>query len=209
MPFVLKIEAFEIEGADRAKSNLEAAGFQFSYTRSYQIRVVMRFIAMFQTVRFLIVLFVLLCSVHAGLAQSQEGQPFPEFELQRFDGGPFSSQEFSGRVTIVNFWATWCAPCRVEIPWFTEFKKQYADRGFEIIGVTLDGESTEAVEGFVRDLKINYPILTADEEIVEAIGGLIGVSTTFILDGDGRVALRHVGLANKKQLLEKIEDLLK
>lgn len=157
----------------------------------------------------LIALILWLASPPLVLSQSEEGQRFPAFELLRSDGTTFSSEAFAGKVTIVNFWATWCAPCRVEVPWFTEFKQEYGAQGFEIVGVTLDGDNAEAVDGFIRDLEINYPILTADEAILEAIGGIIGVPTTFILDRDGNVALKHIGLANRKQLVEKIEALVR
>ena len=141
-------------------------------------------------------------------AQAQEGQPFPAFELPSSQEGVVSSDQFEGKVRVINFWATWCAPCRVEIPWFREFKKQFGSRGFEVVGITLDGDNSESIAKFIRDLEINYPIVLSNQKILDDIGGIIGVPTTFILDREGRVALKHVGLASREQLLAKIEELL-
>ena len=96
----------------------------------------------------------------------------------------------------------------MEIPWFIEFKRQYEDLGFEVVGVTLDGENSEGIARFIRDLEINYPIVLSNEKILKEIGGIIGVPTTFILDRRGWVAMKHVGLASREQLLAKIEELL-
>ncbi len=160
------------------------------------------------TVSLLLLLGAVLLSPALVKAQAQEGQPFPAFELLNSQGGVVSSDQFDGKVRLINFWATWCPPCRVEIPWFREFKRQYEDLGFEVVGVTLDGDNSEGIARFIRDLEINYPIVLSNEKILRDIGGIIGVPTTFILDRRSQVALKHVGLASREQLLAKIEELL-
>ncbi len=160
------------------------------------------------TVSLLLLLAPVLQSPELVQAQAQEGQPFPAFELPSSQGSVVSSDQFDGEVRLINFWATWCPPCRVEIPWFIEFKRQYEDLGFEVVGVTLDGENSEGIARFIRDLEINYPIVLSNEKILKEIGGIIGVPTTFILDRRGWVAMKHVGLASREQLLAKIEELL-
>ena len=88
---------------------------------------------------------------------------------------------------ILNFWATWCAPCRLEIPYFIELQKRYGDRGLAVIGVSLDEQGPDVVKEFVKQLGVNYPIVIGNEKITEAYGGIEGIPTTFVIDRQGRV----------------------
>ena len=141
-------------------------------------------------------------------AFSEHNPTFPSFKLATIDGSEFDSARLKGNVVLINFWATWCAPCRVEIPWFTEFKERYADRGFEIVGVALDLENKDKILRFQQELEINYPLVLSDGKIEEQAGGILGIPTTFLIDRDGRIVSKHIGLVSKETLQQAIETLL-
>ena len=141
-------------------------------------------------------------------AIAQQEPAFPAFQLETIDGPEFDSARLKGNVVLINFWATWCAPCRVEIPWFTEFRETYADSGFEIVGVALDPENRDAILRMQRELEINYPLVLSDLKIEEQAGGIFGVPTTFLVDRDGRIVSKHIGLVGKETLQQEIETLL-
>jgi cytochrome c biogenesis protein CcmG/thiol:disulfide interchange protein DsbE len=113
--------------------------------------------------------------------------PAPEFNLKDLEGNQIKLSDYKGKVMVLNFWATWCTPCRAEIPAFVKLREQYHDRGFEIIGVSLDEDATEAVARFAKNLKINYPIAMGNPEIVQAYGPIESIPMTFIIDRQGRL----------------------
>ena len=141
-------------------------------------------------------------------AIAQQEPAFPAFQLETIDGPEFDSARLKGNVALINFWATWCAPCRVEMPWFIEFKEKYADGGFEIVGVSLDPENKDEILRFQRELEINYPLVLSDLRIEEQAGGILGIPTTFLIDRDGQVVSKHLGLVGKETLQQEIEALL-
>ena len=155
-----------------------------------------------------VVLGLLLSLMGCTTAISQQEPTFPSFKLETIDGPAFDSARLNGNVVLINFWTTWCAPCRVEIPWFTELKETYADSGFEIVGVALDPENRDAILRMQRELEINYPLVLSDLKIEEQAGGILGVPTTFLIDRDGRVVSKHIGLVGKETLRQEIETLL-
>ncbi len=132
---------------------------------------------------------------------------FPSFELSTLAGETISSSALAGRVSVINFWASWCAPCREEMPWFVEMVDLYDAEQFAVIGITEDPENTDAIVELLEDLGVNYPIVMSDFEIETEVGGVYGIPTTFILDPDGRVAYKHVGIADEEELRGVIEGL--
>lgn len=124
-------------------------------------------------------------------------QQAPEFSLEESTGKRVGLADFRGKVVVLNFWATWCNPCRTEIPWFAEFQRTYEARGFTILGVSLDEDQWTSVRPFIAQYWINYPILMGNNEVLQAYGGLESVPTTLIIDRRGRVAATHVGLVSK------------
>ena len=132
----------------------------------------------------------------------------PEFSLRGADGAPVHLADYKGKVVLVNFWATWCGPCKVEIPWFVEFQRTYKDRGFTVLGVSMDEDGWDAVKPYVARRKINYPTVLATESLRMMYGGVSSLPTTFIVDKDGRIAATHVGLVNKTTYQRAIEQLL-
>ena len=115
--------------------------------------------------------------------------------MRDLDGRPITSDTFRGKVTIVNFWATWCPPCRAEIPDLVELQKKYGDR-LQIIGVSQDEGGVEAVKRFAAEQQMNYPIVMMTPEIDKAFPGVAALPTSFIIDREARVVQRHVGMLN-------------
>src|SRR5260370_31331961 len=107
--------------------------------------------------------------------------PSPAWELKGVDGKPVKSSDFAGKVVILDFWATWCGPCRMEIPSFIELQKQYADKGLVVVGVSLDQDGASVVKSCMDKAGINYPGVLCDETIVNALGGVEGIPTTFLI----------------------------
>jgi thiol-disulfide isomerase/thioredoxin len=128
------------------------------------------------------------------LMAQEKKQPAPEFEVEGIDGKIIKLSDYRGKVVILDFWATWCPPCKAEIPGFIEMANEYKD--LIIIGAALD--NVKAVKKFAKDYKINYPLLIAGRDLVSAYGGITGVPTTFIIDVDGNVSGMHVGYAPKE-----------
>lgn len=135
--------------------------------------------------------------------------PSPAWELKGVDGKTVKSSDLTGKVVVLDFWATWCGPCRMEIPGFIELQKKYADKGLVVIGVSLDQDGASAVKPFVEKMGINYSIVLGDETIVSAFGGIEGIPTTFIIDRAGNIVRKHVGYAPKAEFEADIKPLLK
>jgi peroxiredoxin len=119
--------------------------------------------------------------------------PAPAWQLKDVNGTVVSFDQFKGKVVVLDFWATWCAPCRSEIPGYVALQEKYARAGLVMVGVSLDREGPEVVKKFMTDQKINYQIVLGDEKIVEAFGGVEAIPTTFIIDRQGTIRYRKVG----------------
>ena len=117
--------------------------------------------------------------------------------------------DYSGHVIVLDFWATWCAPCRVAIPDLVELYERYRDRGLVVIGVSVNDPVTR-LEPFVQELRMSYPVLIGDgrHDLQEAFGPLIGFPTSFVITRDGRICRRHTGVAPKAALERAIASLL-
>lgn len=144
----------------------------------------------------------------AGGAADPSGlKPAPAFDLvsvANTAGANLKSEDLKGRVTIVDFWATWCAPCITEIPHYNELSKEFKDKPVTMLGVTIESGSLDDVKPFIDEFKIEYPVVMGTEEVVTGFGGLIGFPTTFVVDQEGRIYQKYLGVkANKKELLEQ------
>jgi cytochrome c biogenesis protein CcmG/thiol:disulfide interchange protein DsbE len=134
----------------------------------------------------------------AGLAPlrfDRNGPTVPTLELTDLDGRPLSTADWDGKVTIVNFWATWCPPCRAEIPEFVALQAKYPDE-LRIVGVSLDEGPPELVRRFAVDYGVNYPMVMITAELQRTFPGVFALPTSFVLDRDRRVVQRHVGLVS-------------
>jgi thiol-disulfide isomerase/thioredoxin len=137
------------------------------------------------------------------------GKPAPQFAGPTAAGAMFRSADQQGKVVLVNFWATWCGPCRMEIPDLIALQERYGMRGFTVVGLSADREGgMQVVKPFVQQNRINYPILLAPEGISEAFGGVPALPTSFLIDRNGTVRFAFQGLASGELLAREIEKLL-
>ncbi len=133
------------------------------------------------------------------------GQIAPDFELPSLDGTNLKLSDLRGKAVLLNFWATYCGPCKIEMPWFVELQKQYGPQGFQIVGVAMDDASTEEIAKFVKEMGVNYPILLGKESVGESYGGVGVLPTTFFLDRDGRLMAREFGLQSRSVFVDHIK----
>lgn len=134
--------------------------------------------------------------------------PAPDFTLKGVDGNDLNLSSLKGKVVIIDFWATWCPPCREEIPGFIELYKKYKDQGLEIIGISVDKDENK-LKKFVTDNGVNYPIVSFTKDVTEAYGGIQSIPTTFILDHQLNIVGKHVGFVEPAAFEKEIEPLLK
>jgi peroxiredoxin len=132
----------------------------------------------------------------------------PDFTLPDASGNAVRLSDFRGRVVLLNFWATWCVPCKTEIPWFVEFERNYRDRNFAVLGVSFDDDGWKAVKPYMGAQKINYPIVIGGGDLSGAYGGHESLPTTLLIDKEGRIAVIHVGLCGKTDYEAEIKTLL-
>ena len=135
-------------------------------------------------------------------------QPLPEFSLQILDGAVFTNEDLDGKVALINFWATWCGPCKIEMPWFVEFQRKYKDKGFTVLAISLDEEGWDPVRVFAEQMEFNFPVALGDDPVSEDFGGIYVLPTTLIVDRSGTIVSRHTGLVPKAAYETEIEDLL-
>lgn len=144
----------------------------------------------------------------APAAARTEAKSAPDFSLQDLDGKTVKLSDYAGRVRLVDFWATWCAPCREEIPTFKDLHARYGERGFTIIGIAMDDEGGPVVGPFVKEHAMPYVNLLGNEEVGNAYGPLRGLPTKFLLDKDGKIVDTFFGAVPKSVLEKKIQALL-
>jgi peroxiredoxin len=147
-----------------------------------------------------------------------QGQVAPQFTLTDTNGQKVSLSQFKGKAVVVDFWATWCAPCKVEIPWLEQFRNQYAGQGLQILGVSEDdldldnktelAKEKQDIADKAAQLKINYPVLIDDANVSTPYGGIDGLPTTFFINRDGKVVASTVGLAPREEIEADIQKAL-
>ena len=158
-------------------------------------------------------------SADSGKADANSGPhpDEPDVTFKNLQGQDVSLASLKGKVVIVNFWATWCEPCRVEIPWMIGFHQKYADKGLTILGVAMDDEGKSVVAPYVQttqfdvdghSMTMNYPIVLGNDDIAAKFGGLLGFPTTIVISRDGKIQKRFIGLADEADLEKQIKALL-
>jgi peroxiredoxin len=141
-------------------------------------------------------------------AKGMEDHPAaPEFTLTDLSGQTLKLSNYRGKVVLLDFWATWCGPCRMEIPGFVELQNKYRDQGFQVIGVSMD-DGPEPVRDFYKEFKMNYPVAMGDDKLGELYGGVLGLPTSFVIGRDGRIYAKHVGASDISVFEEEIKTLL-
>jgi peroxiredoxin len=145
---------------------------------------------------------------HQDAASKMAGTVAPDFALQSLEGKTVHLSDFRGKAVLLNFWATWCQPCKIEMPWFTELQKQYGSEGLQVIGIAMDDASPEDIAKFAKDLGVDYPILIGKEALSEAYGGVPFLPTTFYIGRDGKVVDKVFGLKGKAEIEGSIKKAL-
>ena len=132
-----------------------------------------------------------------------------DFTMKNSQDKPVRLADYKGKLVVLNFWATWCIPCRAEIPALVELQAKYARQGLQVIGVSID-DPVEKMQPFVSQYKVNYPAVTAfkNEAILDAFGPLIVVPATFVIQRDGKICMRHIGPVTKEKFEQEIKGLL-
>ncbi len=138
-----------------------------------------------------------------------QGKVAPDFELQSLEGKNVKLSDFRGKAVLLNFWATWCGPCKIEIPWFIEFQKKYGPAGLQVVGVSVD-DTQAKLKPYVAQMKMNYPVLQGldHDDMQDAYGPMFGIPVTVVISRDGKVCAKHVGLSSKDAFEAEIKSLL-
>jgi thiol-disulfide isomerase/thioredoxin len=141
----------------------------------------------------------------------------PSIVMKDLNDHDVTLSQYKGQVVLVNFWATWCEPCKVEIPWMIEFQKKYSSRGFTILGVSMDEDGKKAINPFIEKERfdvngqkeaMNYPILLGNDGIADKFGSIMGLPTSMLFTRDGKKIKTIVGLVNHDEIAKSIESLL-
>ncbi len=156
-------------------------------------------------------------SLHSAETSKENKPVSPDFTLKDLEGRDIRLSQFKGKVVLVNFWATWCGPCRIEIPWLIELQDKYGTRGFTVLGVAMDEEGKSAVAPFVQKERfkvegtaqsMNYPIVLGNDMMADKLGGLVGFPTSILISKDGRTIKRVDGLVSYGEIDKAIQSQL-
>jgi thiol-disulfide isomerase/thioredoxin len=153
----------------------------------------------------------------SGCKKFQSASTFQSVQMKSLEDSSVTVGDYHGKVVLVNFWATWCDPCRVEIPWLIEMQNKYGAQGFTVLGIAMDEEGKSVVAPFVakerydvngQKLPMNYPIVVGNEKVAEKFGGLLGYPTSILISRDGKVLKRTTGLIDYDATTKLIEGAL-
>jgi thiol-disulfide isomerase/thioredoxin len=143
------------------------------------------------------------------VAGQMKGQPAPDFQLTSLEGKSMKLSDFRGKAVLLNFWATWCEPCKIEMPWFVELQKEYGPQGFQIVGVAMDEDAnSNDIAKFARQLGVNYPVLLGKDSVGQSYGGVGVLPTTFFIDREGKLVAREFGLQSRSVFVDHIKEAL-
>ncbi len=137
-----------------------------------------------------------------------QGQPAPDFTLASLDGKTLKLSDYRGKAVLLNFWATWCEPCKIEMPWFADLQKKYEAQGLQVLGVAMDDATPKEIAEFARKLGVNYPILVGKEEVGIQSGGVQYLPSTFYISRDGKIIDRVFGLVSRSEIESNIQKAL-
>jgi len=138
------------------------------------------------------------------------GKRAPDFSLRTVEGKKVSLSDYKGKAVLINFWATWCAPCKIEMPWLVALRKQYATQGFEILGVSEDDADTPRTKlaKFGQEEGLNYPLLVGDDAVSRKYGGVEFLPTSYFVGRDGKIVAETAGLVSKDEVEASIKKAL-
>jgi len=147
-------------------------------------------------------------SRHSATPSATEHSPAPAFSLTDINGQKLDLASYRGKIVLLDFWATWCAPCRTEIPHFIELQNKYGSQGLQIIGISLD-DSAKPVQKFYAEQKMNYPVAVGDDKLADQYGGVLGLPVAFLIDREGRIITQHTGETDAAVFEKEVAEALK
>lgn len=140
-------------------------------------------------------------------ANDAKGKQAPDFTLQDLDGRPVKLSDYRGKAVLLNFWATFCGPCKVEMPWLVELQKQYGPQGLQIVGVALDDSGKDTIQKYAKEMGVNYTILQGQDSVGDAYGA-VGLPATFYIDRNGKIVDSALGLVSRSEIEDNIKKAL-
>jgi peroxiredoxin len=135
------------------------------------------------------------------------GNLAPDFTVTGIDGKKLALSAYKGKVVLLDFWATWCSPCRAEIPHFVEMQDKYGPQGFQVIGISMDDDAGPVRE-FYQQFKMNYPVAVGDDKLAQSFGGVLGLPVNFIIDREGHIVKKFLGATDVSAFDKEVGDLL-
>jgi thiol-disulfide isomerase/thioredoxin len=132
----------------------------------------------------------------------------PNFTLESLDGKNVSLSDLRGKAVLLNFWATWCGPCKIETPWLVELQKEYGAQGLQVVGIAMDDSGKDDIEKFAKDMGVNYPVLLGKEAVGDAYGGVPALPESFFIGRNGKIVERIIGLKGRGEIEDAIKKAL-
>jgi thiol-disulfide isomerase/thioredoxin len=136
------------------------------------------------------------------------GLAAPNFDLATLDGRRVKLSDYRGKAVLLNFWATWCSPCKVEMPWFVELQKKYGNDGLVILGIAMDDSDAPKIAQFANEMGVNYPVLLGTDQVSEQYGNVEFLPTSFYIDRDGKIVGKGTGLLARSEIEDNVRKAL-
>jgi peroxiredoxin len=144
----------------------------------------------------------------ASSGNAKVGQPAPDFTLKSLDGKEVRLSSLQGKAVLVNFWATWCEPCKIEMPWIVELYDKYKPQGLEVLGVAMDDSGQDAIAKFAKEMKVDYPVLLGTDDVGDHYGGVQFLPQTFYIGRDGKITKSVNGIVSQSEIEDAIKQAL-